>query len=767
MGDRNLSTKSITVESYTSTLPYEMMPITEDVFSNLSTNKYIKYIFDDPIDKKILIKKINNSIDAFVEKKNYQITYGKLYDGVMNKEILLYLLKNRIYEVYCTPEEIRTAIVNKKKYENPDTTPEDKEALSSVVKNTSGIALNKTLYLLPNIKNVKDSSTISFNLNKDLSTAYNTYYTQLFSSQPDNIYFLNVLSLENEDLDEFKSRLKQELYLLEEKIKEKAQVVMGREDNAYTKIIYFVDNERSFNINYFNNGLKLKKEFMNELNTQLNAFFIKNIGNQRLSKSGNESLLKNSDVTNLKTDIVLKGLKGFYKSDPEKSKLNETGFKNALDMLILAFQQAYRRYTEKGFKQSLSQTVNLNKFIIYSRFDNLDSAINTNELTPSREFLYFFLEMGHIPKVGYFQLSNQTKNEYFFVVDSIANKRWKEEDAELYEKYKKELKPTDEYAARELDDISGNAVRETEALQKQIEGPESRRVLIQIRYNYGAIEFKNVESRNIKFTGNRILFYKIKRDYEFYRPFKFNMIDRVFDAKLGAIDYYEDVIFDKKSLQAYLESEKKYNDKTRLSVEFLKINSNIGELKKYTDFIYDKFKQNVNTNLKNKLFEEKVKKGIVDILFEKNGLVYIRNTNIKTEKEKEKTTSDNYKIINYKYESIVKGEDGDVKQEKIKSQLTYYFDKTYNEEKESIYLGQDTESDLIELFSQNNTTGALVVIQITKDVITDASKLFLSAECKQRSKRIKSKYYKLLGMFKGGTKKKKKTKKRSSRYYRT
>ena len=208
-------------------------------------------------------------------------------------------------------------------------------------------------------------------------------------------------------------------------------------------------------------------------------------------------------------------------------------------------------------------------------------------------------------------------------------------------------------------------------------------------------------------------------------------------------------------------------------IGYLKINSNIEELKKYTDFIYDKFKQNINTNLKNKSYEEKVKKGIVDILFEKNGLVYIRSTTTKTEKEKEKATSDNYKIINHKYVSIVKGENEDnVKKEKIKTQLSYYFDKIYNEEKEMTYMGKDTESDLIEIFSQNNTTGAMVVIQITKDVISDSSKLLLSAECKQRSKRIKSKYYKLLGAFKGGTKKKKKqnTKKRrikSNRYYRT
>jgi len=162
----------------------------------------------------------------------------------------------------------------------------------------------------------------------------------------------------------------------------------------------------------------------------------------------------------------------------------------------------------------------------------------------------------------------------------------------------------------------------------------------------------------------------------------------------------------------------------------------------------------------------------VDILFEKNGLVYIRNSNLKTDKEKEKATSDNYKIINHKYISILNDNEKELKDVviEIKKQVDFYFEKTYNEEREKTYLGKDTKTEIEDAFAQINTTGGFVVIQITKDVISDASQLLLSAECKQRSKRIKSKYYKLLGYFKGGTKRKRtKTKKRikSTRYYRT
>jgi hypothetical protein len=53
------------------------------------------------------------------------------------------------------------------------------------------------------------------------------------------------------------------------------------------------------------------------------------------------------------------------------------------------------------------------------------------------------------------------------------------------------------------------------------------------------------------------------------------------------------------------------------------------------------------------------------------------------------------------------------------------------------------------------------------NVISDPSQLLLSAECKQRSKRIKSRYYKLFNYFKGGKTKRKLKRKLTKRFYRT
>jgi len=751
------SQQSIQVTPYVSTLPYEMMKITEDVFTSVKYNKFIKYIVggktDAVISEKDIVGLLKSYREDLVTKRNIDIQYTTDFSyNVLEKEALYYLLKNRIRNLYYSNQDIKDAYTDISAI-NAATTLEQ-----GMFDEKTKISKNRTLYILPNINSATKES-ITFNLNKDLVGKIRRYYERLFTSSSENLFFLNILSLENEDLDEFKSRLAQELERLKEHIKLK-----GLSDKtAYNQIIYFVDNEKdkSFNINYFTNSLKLKKDYMVELNSKLNTFFTNGIGSQRLNLSN--TLFSN--IENLTGDVIIRGLKSHYKttSNSEIGEiLKDNSFKDALRILIVALNDTYKRYTSVEYKKSLSQTINVNTFHIYSRFDNLDSAIQTAEINPSRDFLYVFLEKGHLPKLGYFQVSKESKQQYFFIVDAIENKRWKTDPDNEYIKYTKRY-PVDEQIkitqTKEDDDDEAEAL---EAAEHKSDTPETRRILVEIRYNYGRIEFKNIQTKlNTKFEGE-INFYKIKRGYEQYSWFKFNMIDRSLSDS-NEIKYYEDTIFDTRSLKAYLQSENKYNDTTRLPYEFLKINSNIEELRKYTDFIYDNFKDNINKNLKDTTFQEKIKKNIADIIFERNGLIYIRNTNVKSEKEKEKATSDNYKVVNHKYISVRSGTD-------IQNQITFYFNKIYNEKKEETYIKgitKDVTEEIKSLFEQPNKTGAFVVIQITKDVIADGSKLLLSAECKQRSKRIKSRYYRLFSIFKGGKKTRRKKRTRSKRYYRT
>jgi len=802
----------------------------QNLVYNTNIKFMFNYKPNDTFTSKIMKDDLNECRDIFATRKNIDIQYGNSFKkNILEKGIFYYLLKNRFREVYYSTNDINIAIEALKRIESP----EKKEPLYKLIskalpdaakeaekteknKDTAAAELNnqqivldkakeindenkikmattdldnakkkmvdaeenlkevnndimnklkeiskysKTLYVLPNII-TNDRRTVEFNINKDMNKELKETYIDYLTSSENNIFHLKILSIDGEDLDEFKSRLNQELERLSNEIKNKGQSIT----TAYNQIIYFVNsNEKTMTFDYFNSNLKLKKEYASELNNSLNTLFRTNQNRQPIRLSSN---VEDNSIIKLKSEYIIRGLKGYYKNikatETQYKKLNDENFKNDIQLLLDAIKNTYLRYTDVNFKKSLSQTMNINTFNIYSRLDNLDSEIIPSEIIPSSDFLYIFLEPGHIAKLGKFQVSNASKNQYFFVVDAHENKKWR--DSGDSEQYKNNEKKNEE----EEKELIQDAKEAEEAYSKKINAPESRRILVQIRYNYGKIQFKNIQTKlNTPFNGE-IIFYKVSRDYERYNWFKINMIDYSL-PDTNDIYYYEDTIFDKKSLIGYLQSLKQYTEKTRLPYEFLRINNNIEERKKYADYIYDNFRENINTNMNDSKFVDKIKKNIIDIVFEKNGLIYVKKTKKQTEKVKEKATADNYKIINHKYLGITSKENAD-----IKTEIISYLNTTYNTQKEAYYFKgypvtskQDTEIEKItNTYVQPNKTGGFVVIQITKDIISDGGKLLAAAECKQRSRRIKGKYSRFISFFRGG-KKTKKTKRKTRKYYRT
>ena len=318
-----------------------------------------------------------------------------------------------------------------------------------------------------------------------------------------------------------------------------------------------------------------------------------------------------------------------------------------------------------------------------------------------------------------------------------------------YKKYKKKYNPT---KSSEQDDVPLEKSKFTDEKTK-----DTKRTLIQVRYNYGQIQFKNIQSKlNSPYNGV-LKFETIDRDYEKYDWFTFNTIDRSLEPK-KSINYYADTIFDTESLREYLKSENRLTEKTRLAYEFLKMNYNIPELKKYADFIYDNFKRNINLNLNDTTFVEKIKRSIVDLVFEKNGLIYVKKTNIVAQREKEKADADNYKIVNCNYVSIRSGS--------VESEIAKYFSRNDSEEKRYLKDKNKNFKEIKNLLNkQDKKTGGFAVVQITRDVISDSSRLLIASECKKRTRRIKGKVKQAMNFFlEGGrTRKRKHTKK----YYRT
>ena len=825
------SNQEITVEQYVSTLPYETMPLKQNFFSTIANNEYIKKIFPDTTDPTFtsdyIANVLNNYRGEFINLKNKQIDYNGTYpNDILKKEMFNYLLQYRFFELYNSPEDIVasknalfTGTGQDRKKMTKDEITAKKGELNKQINNTttSGqlatlkqqlyqlesnekVSENKTLYILPTIQNASNDS-ITSNLNKDLREPYKKFYSNIFKSTPDNIFFLPIFSLNGEDLDTFKSRIDQELVNLTNKIKAK-----GKDDNtAYNKIIYFVNNNTD---KYLYTGffkLTLKKDFISELNNKLKNFFVTRIERQSLRLNNNIFF---NDIKNLKADVIIRNLNATKKYKDDSSKeLNDSIFKNALESLVESLKNCYLSYTNDDFRKSLSENQNINKFDIYIRLENLDDAVPMNTIVASNEYFYLFLEAKKLPKIGYFEVSNVSKNQYFFVVDKSKGifKKWKSavctpgiiskinafiDDKTKNPKYKAtentdkdgiaiKLKNDKDYANYKYGDMikfnkdedwtwsdeytkyaMGKPNDEEEDDEEEttegevITDKNVKRILIEIRYNYGQIQFKNIQQSLQGDYNGKIQFVTVSRSYEQYQWFNFNIIDRIFDKSKTSVNYYSDTIFDKASLIAFLKSENKLPDKPRLALEFLKLNNDIANLKKYANYIFDNFKANINSN-KDPNFENRIKQGIADLVFEKGGLIYVSSRYAVAEKEKEKVDANNYKILDYKYTNVQTAEPNIMKQE-----INKYFSKNNAEEGKKLKDLNKNLNEVRSLFTQDKHTGAFAIIQITRDLTGDTSKLLLTAECRKLSKRIKTKFQNIITSIVGGRTKGKKQKKR-------
>ena len=614
------------------------------------------------------------------------------------------------------------------------------------------------------------------------------------------IIFIKPFSADsNENIDSYKDRIKENINAIKETIKNRGNNI---DNQAFTQIICFVNNDNTMFTNYFKT--ELKKKYADELNKQFNEFYSLNRiegSSQTFNKSSTlKSELNEISVSSINNKIknlgvIIKDLYDFkYKTITENLQNNE--FKQNEQLLLDKLNNFYKIRLDVSAMKSLSSTDNSSLFNIYMRFDNLDKAVVTNEIRANKDTLYIVYNNTDLPRVGHFTLNNESKNYYTFTTDQIEYSQYKDTDEfiKIKEEKEKEAKSLSADKKAELESKRSEIANEnkleleanTEELTNTTNNKPTSKIsrknkLFEIRYNYGQIQYKDI-TRNLFqpwSNDNYIEYYKEKSIYENYKWFSHKMIDNKYKENIN-IKYYKNTIYDIPSLKEYLISEKRYTEKTRLAIEFLDINLNDQELIKYNNFIFEKFKSNINNpnanidenSPQNILFEDRIKQGICSIIFEQNSLVLVKTTIVQTEKEKEKATSDNFKMIKYIYTPI-----NAVEKEKKIDVINNYFIENNEEqqflrcdnktcaktkaEKEanpepSFKLPQDLESQL----SNAKKSFALTVVKITKDVLTDPVKLFLAAECKTRKKKIKEGYYQVLKMFAGGSmnKSKRKTK---------
>jgi hypothetical protein len=591
------------------------------------------------------------------------------------------------------------------------------------------------------------------------------------------IEFLNIISEDDEDIETFKTKLSENLKVIAQKIKER-EVGDGSalpRCRQYRKIIYFVNKingeEDPMFFKYYKKGLK--KEYVSVLKEQLNKFF--NSGKIGSQPTKTISISDNNSIEKLSKDIIIRDLKKAGYDYEQKDIVEHI---DNIQVLLEKLKNCYKRETDENYKKSITTSDNSDIFNIFMRFNNLDAPVITDEIITDRNTLYKFKESGNQEKIGFFYASNLAKHQYIFNLDLIENKKYKVKN-EITSKDKKTTTAQETEEETELR-IEEEALEEALVANPSQEIKDStRKTLIEVKLEFGKLTFRNIQ-KDIKSKyedGNEITYYGQRKDYDYYRWFNHRMIDSSLTDNIN-IRFFKDTIYDTISFKAYLNSEKKLSKDTRVALEFLKINAS-PEILKYNDYIFNNFKGNINPNLyllndTNYIFEEKIKKGIVDILFEKNSLVYIKETKQITEKEKESASPQNYKIINYKYNPIL----GDVKNKEnliykhFQQQVTTSVDEIELDYYKNIASLKAISSDsskkipselLTSLVNTKKTLGILVV-DVSKDVFSNPVSLYLAAECKTRSKRLKDTYYKFKRYFSGGTHKrfkkiKKKTKK--------
>jgi hypothetical protein len=646
-----------------------------------------------------------------------------------------------------------------------------KHSLYTLITDTNN--KNNTLIILPYSKN-KLSPYL-----KPKGSEIEKFYNNLFGQTQlhPNVIFINVFPQNSDDdIDTYTNQITEEINKIKKKIIDNAR----NQTTAISKLMYVVNKDNTIFTDFFQ--VQLKKKYADVLNNLIDKFYKTDvIERQRINRYNTK--IENLSKINKAYIIKELGQKEIpnLKDAIKKLIINED-FKNKVSLLLTILETLYKVRLDASEKKKLSSADNSTLFNIYMRFENLDNPIITNEIIPSQNVLYILKSNKFVDRVGYFSVDNKERNQYKFIINTVEYKKYKDSFKGGWDAYVKEKKSKISEANRMAINEEKEELKLAEELEEEAKinkdiNPASiqrKALLLEVRYTFGRIQYRDIQKKlNEPWNSENIAtYYKTINPYEKYRFFNHRMIDNSFKDNIN-IKYYANTLYDKNSLIEFLKSEKKYNEKTRLGYEFININLNNDILVKYNNFIYDKFKNNIDTGIsKNVTFEEQIKKNICEILFENSSLVYIRDTSTVTNAPKEDASSDNYKIINYKYTKIENKDPYD--KEYISDQIKKYFNTNKKELVKLNCIDCVTNKEITKLpddlmfqLNNNKKTFALSTVHITKELDMDSAGILFASECKSKKKKIQQGFYNVFRWFRGNTQnnyiggsKKKKTKKR-------
>jgi len=530
-------------------------------------------------------------------------------------------------------------------------------------------------------------------------------------SQGNMFLFLPVFSDGEDDTKEFTERLTsyfdRAFTYINDIRQKKSNDVNGSAADKFDSIVYTIDKDNAIFTGYYKK--KLPEDKIKILNGLVEKF---------VEKLGCRITSVKDPILKLTRDESRKKMVSESIKDTDTNKEN-------FYKLVDKFNDIYKKTNDKEYLKLASSSENQTKFRIYYRVNNTDMVDSFTEIKPGSSYVYKLTNKDDNKdecKIGYFKERKGSTNQFIFreykglskqICDkNTANKNSIENPAIVTNKDSKDIEDLEN---EEEEDLTEEAQMNTDS-----------ELIIETK-NYGSIiKYKVVTKDDFRpYYPGVVSLYTDLHIYEKYKWFQFNEIDGTLSPETN-IKMYKNILFDTKSLIDFLKEKKIYTDKSRLAVEFLKINQSNSLLSEYVEYILT-HKNSTNVyeetffsgSLKN--FIGRNKKNILEILFKTNELIYMNPQRSSQVKENIKQ---NYKIVNYTQYPVLYDTD-----------ITNHFEKIIYDVEESKYCKKGKCEFTTTMFKDEENKKSieytLAIIDVTKDNVEVASDLKSKANCKK------------------------------------
>lgn len=665
-------------------------------FNNINDKEIKKYYQKEP--EKNLIDDKTIDIDSI---KNIIKKYSNQNARIADDEIkVLQYIKNNSIDPQNNPQykPYITNIPNRFIFFNCIYDKLFKTSLNVYIHNLKKNKKN-TIIVFPSYED-----TTMLNLKSEVNKFYQPYYDSLKKQDidfKDNVFFYKFPVIYS---DNYAESMKSNFSKLYSDIKKYNETIYRLRDDSKKSVedIVFITDKEGIFTGMLNK--QLSKEQKDIINKEYTSFL--SYGRKTTVKSDinitYSSIRSECNQLQSKTGISV------------QTVLTKILTKDKFDRFISILNENYKKATDAEYKKSLELQDNIKKLYIYYKIINSDKVLD-DEIKLGSNKLYTLKCKGK-QYIGYFTLISAPRQIY----------RFREDKSEFYKRVKSTKNTNINIINNETNEIADEIVTVDNETQQDFS--------VKIKHKYGFILFEKMD--DTKESGKVIEY--IDKIKDKYRWFSLKDIDRTFLDK-QEIRYYNNILFDKETLIAYLKSKNKYSDKTNLSYEFLKINST-AELVEYCDYIEGSFKKNIYENAFFKFTPKQIIQNIIDIVFQPNTPIYIKSSTITSEKQRE-TSSDSYKIVNVKVFDTQTAPPEFIKDENLCGKAIK--DGTQEKTKCDVEFDLYKEVNPKDPNTEKHQRRVLHVI-VTKSVIKDVGVLKFKTDCKTQKNKIRFTYKKIL-----------------------